>query len=400
MKGGIHSDQQCPLCTGRFKHDENRHGLFCKGPIGSGHPVIAATEKFRVYFEDTTRRFKTYYEAERFLLHLRVEHENSKYDPRDYRKDTPLGFSTQADRWLKFRGKNAEGKVLSKSTLRSYKNYMKRAKAEWDQRSIKDIREAEIEDFLYGIEGISEKTRANHRSCLHYFFRWVSRREKIPMPYFPDIEYRLEYRPITDFESQAQIIDEIRRISYHINPKIWFGTDLLATYTNLRPQDLLRITEADVDTEYGVLTVRFPTKAKNKRKTVRLVPEHLQELRALRKRYPGLPYMPFFRHVSGISGVAAEAPFGKKYFYKWWKSACSNLGIENLDLYGGTRHTTTTGLAKAVGEDEARKALGNTTNKSIERYCQIQSDETFEIAKITSKIRKGETASVVELQAK
>ena len=34
--------------------------------------------------------------------------------------------------------------------------------------------------------------------------------------------------------------------------------------------------------------------------------------------------------------------FGKDYFYKWWKKACTNLGIDGVDLYGGTRHSTAT----------------------------------------------------------
>ena len=42
--------------------------------------------------------------------------------------------------------------------------------------------------------------------------------------------------------------------------------------------------------------------------------------------------MPFFRHIGGISGVAVNAAFGKKYLYKWWVKACDNLGIKGVDL--------------------------------------------------------------------
>jgi len=109
--------------------------------------------------------------------------------------------------------------------------------------------------------------------------------------------------------------------------------------------------------------------------------------------------MPFFRHVPGIKGIQAEAPFGQKYFKKWWDKACNNLGVEGLDLYGGTRHTTTTALARAVGKDGARKAFEHKTNKAFDRYCQIQDDSAFEMAKITAEL-KGKGAEVIKLQKK
>jgi hypothetical protein len=37
-------------------------------------------------------------------------------------------------------------------------------------------------------------------------------------------------------------------------------------------------------------------------------------------------------------------PFGEKYLYKWWKRTCANLGIEDVDLYSGTRHSSATAL--------------------------------------------------------
>jgi hypothetical protein len=117
-----------------------------------------------------------------------------------------------------------------------------------------------------------------------------------------------------------------------------------------------------------------------------------------RKWKPSI-HMPFFRHVPGIKSVQAEAPFGQKYFKKWWDKACNNLGVEGLDLYGGTRHTTTIALARAVGKDGARKASEHKTNKAFDRYCQIQDDSAFEMAKITAEL-KGKGAEVIKLQKK
>ena len=60
-----------------------------------------------------------------------------------------------------------------------------------------------------------------------------------------------------------------------------------------------------------------------------------------------------------MSVVGRKVPFGcrsfgNKYLYKWWKKACSNLGIEGVDLYGGTRHTSTTTLTDHFTPEEIR----------------------------------------------
>ena len=77
-----------------------------------------------------------------------------------------------------------------------------------------------------------------------------------------------------------------------------------------------------------------------------------------------------------------NAPFGGKYFKKWWDRACFKLGIQNLDLYGGTRHTSTTEIARRAGTQNAREASGHETNKAFDRYCQFQNDTAFKMAQI------------------
>ena len=79
------------------------------------------------------------------------------------------------------------------------------------------------------------------KSCLHDFWSWVVRREMknhkktIEMPEFPEIKVDLGWRNITDIETLEAVLEEIKRISYHINPKIWLGIRWLATYIKVRP---------------------------------------------------------------------------------------------------------------------------------------------------------------------
>ena len=78
--------------------------------------------KIRVIFKTITKRFKTYEDASRFLTGLRFKFDENTFDPREYRKDQPLGFQNLSEQWLK----------LKKETVkpRSYNNlhnYIKKA---------------------------------------------------------------------------------------------------------------------------------------------------------------------------------------------------------------------------------------------------------------------------------
>jgi hypothetical protein len=80
------------------------------------------------------------------------------------------------------------------------------------------------------------------------------------------------------------------------------------------------------------------------------------------------------RTVGGLKGVAAGQPFGEKYFYKWWVKACSNLGIEGVDLYGGTRHSSVRALRRYRTPEEIKEAAMSATNKAFERYMGQAND--------------------------
>jgi hypothetical protein len=162
------------------------------------------------------------------------------YDPRDYQKGNPLGFAALADKWLQIKQKEVRPKSYN-----NLRNYMDKAKRAWGQTNIKAIGFGEIEDFLFS-QDVSDKTRSNMRSCLHSFWVWLKKRRVISLkefPEFPEISYELGWRKITDKENQEAIIEEIRRLTYHINPKIWLGIKWLSTYISIRPGELLNLKE-------------------------------------------------------------------------------------------------------------------------------------------------------------
>jgi integrase len=380
MRGRIYSDQKCPICDGTFIHDDHRRGLFCKK-----HPKQRATERFRVQFgRKTRRRFNNYFEAMRFLDGLRWEVDQGTYDPRDYRVSNPLGFETLALKWLAVKKKE-----VKKKSYNNLNNYITKAIEAWGQRNIKSIGYGEIEDFLHSRD-VSDKTKSNMKSGLHSFFEWVARREKIPVPEFPVISFELGMRKIIDKGTQQSIIDEVYRLTYETNPKVWLGIKWLATYISIRPGELLNLKEKDIDIKLGYFIIPHP-----KEKRPKLVPMIDEDIEILENMPRGLPELYFFRHVNGVSGIAGGQQFGNKYLYKWWKKACHNLGIEGVDLYGGTRHSSTTALREFYSPEQIRSSgTLHSTNKAFDRYLQIQAKDAKNIyqtaaGSIRAKKKKG-----------
>jgi len=306
--------------------------------------------------------FKEKEAAERFLNGVRYETDKGTFDPRDYDSDRPLAIRNLVKQYMK-----TKKQTVKPSSYRNYRNYLNKACASWGDRNIKSIAFAEIEDFLWS-QNVSDKTRSDMKSALHAFWTWLLRRDVIDrMPRFPVIKYELGWRNIIDLETQQAIIDEVERISGHISPKIALGIRWLATYISIRPAEMLNLKEGQIDHKIGCFIIPSP---KEKRpKVVPLIDEDIEILKEIPR---GLPELYFFRHDKTANGAKAGQPFGKRMFYKWWKRACENLGIEGVDLYGGTKHSTCTALGKIMSPEQIKNGTMHSTNAAFERYFQGQ----------------------------
>jgi integrase len=377
MKGNITTRDRCFVCGSNLLHSDKRNGCFCPE-----HPQVGATTFVVRFGEDIYRRFKNYQQATQFLTGLRYKTGEGSFDPNDYRNENPNGFSNLAERYLK--------KKEKRKSFSNIKHYIKVAQDHFGDTNVKYINSADIDEFLFNLPNISEKTRANYKSTLSDFWTQIKKWKIITLAQLPDfteieIDVELGYRKFTTWEEQGSILDKIKEMA--VNPKQWFGIELLSVYTKLRPQDLLKLNEGDIELDPGMLYIHYPTKKKNQLLTIRLAPEHVEMFRHFKQKYPALPNVKFFRHLPGVSGVANSAPFGEKYFYKAWIAACNELGIEGLDLYGGTRHTTTTEIAKLEGKDAAKRHSGHRTNKAFNRYCQMDEKESSDMAQLVIKRR-------------
>lgn len=359
MKGWIDSRKKCS-CGGTFKHDENRSGLFCqKCDHRSNGP-------FRVRFgRDTTQSYKNYDDAEEFLLHLRHLDKNGKFDPRDFLNSAPLGFVVQAEKWLERKRGEVKPKVLKNIELT-----FKRAADLWGNRNVKDLSGGDIEDFLLGLKS-GNKARADRESHLKDFWRWLARREGIALPQFPGITFKLGYRPIIDIPTQQLIIDKIREQNAR-NPKAWLAIRMLSRYFHIRPGELMRLNEGDINLEIPSMTLE-PEKAKiGELNMIFLWADDVEIMKTLPR---GLPDLPYFRHPAGKRAEAGK-PFGQRFLYKIWTNACKALGLMRsdtlpiCDLYAGTRHSTMTALGEFMRPSEVQEASGHRTTKAMMRYLQ------------------------------
>lgn len=392
MTGGIYSDQKCPIC-GESYRDDGRRGLFCPR-----HPDRQAT-RFRIKFKGICKRFTSYEEACRFLTGIRFKTDEHTFDARDYKTDNPLGFAALADKYL-----DVKIKKIKPRSYNNTRNYMHQAIDHFKGTSIKEINYAEIEDFLYCRTNISDKTRANMKSVLHDFWTWLKKRRIVEgVPEMPSITFQLGFRKTIDKETQQAIIDEVKRCSFNINPKIWLGIKWLATYISIRPGELIRIVEGDFDLRNKLVLIPDP-----KEKRPKYVPLLDEDIEIIKSFPPAIPTIPFFRHPKGVSGATEGEAFGPRLLYKWWKIACTNLGIGDVDLYGGTRHSSAKALRHAFSPEQIKRATMHSTNKAFERYFSMELDDVRNIyagtkapdkvdTTLTPNNGKGKTANILML---
>jgi integrase len=367
MIGGIYSDQRCPVCEGKFI-DDGKRGLFCKK-----HPKQRVT-KFIVRFKNICKRFSSYDKAQRFLTGVRFEVDHKKFDQRDYQKDQPLGFENLASKYLDYKAE-----VSSPRTIRYH---LEKASDYFHNRNIKTIGYADLEDFIFYLpKSLSGKTKKNILTTLHALWMWLRKRQIIKpdqFPEFPPVQFELAWRKIVDKGTQQAIIEEVKRITER-NSKIHLGIKWLATYISIRPSELLNIKEGDFDFNLKGVWIRKP-----KEKKPKFVP-FLEEDLATVKSYPtAFPHLYFFRHGKGWGGVTPGSKMGRDCLWKAWHKACLNLGIEGVDLYGGTKHSSATDLRKYFSPEQIKRATMHSTNKAFERYFQVQTEDIVKMYQKTA----------------
>lgn len=368
MNGGIYSDQHCEIC-GKVMRDNGRNAVSC--PSHKRQVATRLRVMMKVEGEWIRRRFNNYDEAQRFLTGLRFKLDEGSFDARDYKSDNPMGFTNLAEKWLEVK------KVkVKRHSWDNCNNYIQKAIKEWGNRNVKEIMYGDIESLLFvKLADLSSKSRANASSVLHDFFGWL-RKQRIlrlsQLPEMPEVPFDLAYRKTLSSEDQEAVLDEVRRISWEQNPRVWIGIRWLSRYFSIRPGELLRIKESEIVIDGGDGYFVIPHPKEKRPKIVPMIDEDVELVKSLPRSFPEFP---FFRHFGGVKGCRQGQAFGEKYLYKWWKRACGNLGIRDVDLYGGTRHSTVIALGSEFTPEQLKAASFHSTNRAFERYFRVKPDD-------------------------
>ena len=192
------------------------------------------------------------------------------------------------------------------------------------------------------------------------------------------VDYILGVREIVTFTEQYEILEEIKRRTSH-NPKVWLGLIWLMAYIGMRPGELRHILEKHINRLAGTIHIPQEHVKDRKPKTIYLI----QEDREILKSIPvGMPDLHFFRKPDG-------ACFGQNLIYKWVKKVSKGMGIK-IDLYGLTRHTSTTGAGRIHSPDELIDASLHGTNKAFNRYYRASGEKGREVYESINRMRNAQ----------
>ena len=172
-------------------------------------------------------------------------------------------------------------------------------------------------------------------------------------------------RKTIDLKTQDAVIENIKE---HEPLRVWICVKWLATDIKVRPSEMLSIIEKDIDQEHGIVLVRDTKEGHSK--MFPLTDEDLSLVRRLPLAFN--PETPFFRHDGRRGHTMSGGRFSRQMIWAAWKRACVRLGIEGVDLYGGTKHSTASGMRDFFTYEGVRKMTGHTTNKAFGRYIQLE----------------------------
>jgi hypothetical protein len=81
--------------------------------------------------------------------------------------------------------------------------------------------------------------------------------------------------------------------------------------------------------------------------------------------------------------------------------ACDKLGVKDVDLYGGTKHSIVTALGEfLIPEQIKRGGTGSAINKAFERYFQPCRTESVKVVSTIKKLQKKKAGKIAKMRNK
>ena len=273
-----------------------------------------------------------------------------------------LAFENYAEAWFQRKEVEFERGHITKGYLGHLKTYISKYFVPFfGTRSIRDIREGQIEDFRNSLPvGLSHKTLANLMGCLHKIFEDAYRRHDIlDLPWFPKLERE---EAVTLWISE----EEQRAVLAEMPDPVRYAFFLFLMKEGCRPSEAraLRWEKLDFKNDMAVIAAAMDIntfKPYTKERNVRYLPLHPEVKDALQK----LP-----RALSGFVFVLHGRPISKKTASDSWRRAAERAGVE-VTCYEGTRHSLASqAINQGCSERIVGDMLGHNTLKSTRRYAK------------------------------
>ena len=85
---------------------------------------------------------------------------------------------------------------------------------------------------------------------------------------------------------------------------------------------------------------------------------------------------------------------GSDYFWKWWRKASENVGLEGVSLYPGTKHTTATGLGALYSPEDVQDHATGHASDAFRRYFRPHEGKFDVVTLDIDRLRKGDPSVI------
>jgi integrase len=328
--------------------------------------------------------------AERVLERIRSEVDSGTFDPRDYlpKKLEPLKFENFAKRWLTHQEKRLERGELVPSYYNRLKGYVEdRFMPFFKTKDIRHITTGDIVSFHDNLSSqelpeaktkrvrrkhgvLSLKSQKNILGVLNKMFAdaldWgdIEKRPKFPSFVVPEPDWNWISR-----ETQDLILSAV--------PVTDRPIFLFLTREGVRTGEACALQWHDIDFDNDRITIRRAfsdgelrsTKTK-KQRPIPLDPEVKKVIKSLPAPIKKDQFV-FTRN---------QRPYSNSILYKTWKKACAKVGVDEIHVYAGTRHSMASQAAnRGVPVQKIGAVLGHSDLKSTLRYAHLDVNSLREV---------------------
>jgi integrase len=366
MVGAVRTKEKCPRCGSKFAGEPLRCPSCLTIPrryfVDFSWP---GQGRIKLYTDQQGYPLDSWERATRLLNAIRYEIDQGKFDPKEYVKQElkSLLFENYAMEWLKRRESEYQHRLISKSYLKSLKEYTKNYYVPFfGKKSIRDIREGHLEDFKNWLPCLSTKTIYNIMGGLRKLLMDAYRRRDIlVMPQFPKVHVSEAATNWISEEEQekllTQVADPVYRAFY-----------LFLMKQGCRPNEARALKWGDINLKENVVVIRSAFDMNEyrpftKEKDVRVLPLHPRVKEALLKLPRSLGGFVFVnRHGRALSA---------RRVYENWRKAAKLAGVE-VTCYEGTRHSLASqAVNHGVSMRLVKEFLGHKSEKSTCRYAKV-----------------------------